>query len=73
MILRIYSYQDKIYYWCNRHLYYYMHVPTVRYIYHLMSLMDHAFWMNVIIDSHLHYCGEILAKHLHNEMSTTSP
>ena len=38
--LRIYFYKDKIYYWFNKAMHHYTHAPTVRYIYHLMSLLD---------------------------------
>ena len=54
--------RTKIYYWCNRHMYHYMHTPTVRYIYHLMSLMDHVFWMNIIL-THIY---TIVVKSLQN-------
>ena len=54
-ILRIYFYQDKIYYWFNKFMYCYMKTPTVRYIYHLMTLMDNVnvSWMNVML-SHVY-------------------
>ena len=47
--LRIYFFPDKIYYWFNKAMHHYTHVPTVRYIYHLMSLMDSVYWMKVVL------------------------
>ena len=47
--LRIYFYKDKIYYWFNKAMHCYTHAPTVRYIYHLMSLMDTVYWMKVVL------------------------
>ena len=47
--LTIYFYQDKIYYWFNEAMHHYVHAPIVKYIYHLMSLMDTVSWMKVVL------------------------
>ena len=47
--VRIYFYKDKIHYWFNKVMHHYIHTPTVEYIYHLMSLMDHVSLMKVVL------------------------
>ena len=49
--VRIYFYKDKIHYFFNKmmHHYTHTHIPTVKYIYHLMSLMDHVSWMKAVL------------------------
>ena len=47
--VRIYFYEDKIYYWFNKVMHRYTHVPTMKYIYHLMSLMDNVYWMKGVL------------------------
>ena len=47
--VRIYFYEDKICYWFHNMMHHYTHVPTVKYIYHLMSLMGNVYWMRVVL------------------------
>ena len=47
--VRIYFYKDKICYWFHNVMHHYTHVPTVKYIYHLMSLMGNVYWMRVVL------------------------
>ena len=47
--VRMYFYKDKVHYFFNEMMHRYTHIPTVKYIYHLMSLMDHVSWMKVVL------------------------
>ena len=49
--VRIYFYKVKIHYFFNKtmHHYTHTHIPTVKYIYHLMNLMDHVSWLKVVV------------------------
>ena len=47
-LVKIYFHPDKLCYWFNDCIHQYSHEPTVRYIYHLMGLMDIR-WMNIVL------------------------
>ena len=75
--VRIYFYEDKIYYWFNKVMHCYTHAPTVKYIYYLMSLMGDVYWMKLVLNkvctkkvkSLKHMC---VMKCLHQEISDSS-
>ena len=47
-LVKIHFHPDKLCYWFNDCIHQYSHEPTVRYIYHLMGLMDIR-WMNIVL------------------------
>ena len=55
--------QDYISYTFNGYKHTLTHYPTIRYIYHLMSLMTHVSWIRVVVKK----CFDIVVSLLHNQ------
>ena len=62
--VRIYFYEDKICYWFHNVMHHYTHVPTVKYIYHLMGFNGKCILNEGGVEESLQKKSQIIETHL---------